>query len=155
SSLVRLASHYQLAALRGLGMALDGIIRAFLANDPKDGVGDVYRGLGEWQASGSALFVACLLAEAAKVWLRAGNARQAELALKEAFEVAEKTGDGFYVAEMHRLRGDIQWMCNKNYAGAETDLRNALEITGAQQSRMFRLRAAMSLLRLARDRVDL
>ena len=69
-----------------------------------------------------ALFVSCLLAEAAKVWLRAGNTRQPKLALKEAFEVAEKTGDGFYIAEMHRLHAEILWTCDKDAVGAEIDL---------------------------------
>ncbi len=154
SSLIRQASQFELAALRGLGTALDGIIRAFQADDPRDGVGDVYRGLGEWQASGSALFVSSVLTKAAKVWLRAGDARQAERALDEAFEFAEKTGDGFYLAEMHRLRGDIHWRCHRDFAAAETDLQKALEISEAQRSRMYRLRAAMSLLRLTRERND-
>lgn len=153
--LLHQASQFELAALRGLGTAFDGIIRAFQASDPRDGVGDVYRGLGEWQASGSALFVSALLTKAAKVWLTAGSARHAEQALEEAFEFAEKTGDGFYVAEMHRLRGDIQWICHRNVLAAETDLKRALEISRSQRSRMYELRAAMSLLRLAQERDDL
>ncbi len=155
SGLIRLAGRFELAALRGLGTALEGIIRAFLADDPKDGIGVVYRGLGEWQASGSALFVSCLLTEAAKVWLKAGDARQAELALEEAFEFARKTGDGFYIAEMHRLRGEIRLTRDQDFRGAESDFHKALEITDAQQSRMFRLRGAVSLLHLARERSDL
>ena len=154
SSLLRQASRHGFAALRGLGMAFDGIIRAFRSDDPTDGVSDVFRGLGEWQGAGSALFVSCLCTAAAKVWLRAGSARQAEPRLKEAFEFAKNTGDGFYIAEMHRLRGDIQWMCNKNFAAAETELRKALEITESQESRMYRLRTAMSLLQLALQRDD-
>ena len=153
-SLVGLATQYQLAALRGLGTALDGIVRAFLADDPRDGVGDVYRGLGEWQASGSALFVSCLFAEAAKVWLR-GKRAAGRAALEEAFESAQKSGEGFYIAEMHRLRGEILWQYDKDLSGAESDLGKAWEISGAQQSGTFRLRTAMSLLNLTRERDDL
>jgi tetratricopeptide (TPR) repeat protein len=152
--LVQRASEYELVALRALGLALEGIIRAFQADDSNDGVGDVYRGLGKWQDSGSALFVSSLLTEAAAVWWRAGNARQAERALNEAFEFAAKTAEGFYVAEMYRVRGDVQRTCNKNFAAAEKDLLKALEIAGEQQSRTFLLRAATSLLRLARERDD-
>jgi tetratricopeptide (TPR) repeat protein len=153
--LLRQASYYELTALKGLGTAFAGIIRAFLADHPKDGVGDVFRGLGEWQARGSALFVSWLFTEAAKVWLKAGEARQAEQALDQAFEAVEKASDGFYIAEMYRLRGDIQWMSHNRFSEAEADLRESLRITTAQQSRTFRLRAAMSLLRFARERNDL
>jgi tetratricopeptide (TPR) repeat protein len=152
--LVQRASRFELAALRGLGLALDGITRTLQADDPGDGVGDVYRGLGEWQGSRSALFVSSLLVQAATVSWRAGNSRQADRALEEAFEIAAKTGEGFYVADMYRVRGDVQRACNKNYAGAEKDLLKALEIAGEQQSRTFLLRAATSLLRLARERND-
>jgi tetratricopeptide (TPR) repeat protein len=155
SDLVRKASQYQLAALRGLGTALEGIIRTFLAEDPGDGIGDLYRGLGEWQFSGTSLLVSFLFTQVARAWLQSGNTRQAELAVQRAFEVAEKTGIAFYTAEMHRLRAEIKWTRHKDFAGAEADLLEALEITEAQQARTFRLRAATSLVRMAHDRDDL
>ena len=79
------------------------------------------------------------------------TARQAGRALKEAFESAQKSGEGFYIAEMHRLRGEILWQYDKDLSGAESDLGKAWEISGAQQSGTFRLRTAMSLLNLTRS----
>ena len=69
----------------------------------------------------------------------AGNGRQAGRAVKEAFELPQKSGEGFYIAEMHRLRGEILWQYDKDLSGAESDLGKAWEISGAQQSGTFRL----------------
>ena len=74
---------------------------------------------------------------------------------QRSVRIRGETGDGFYIAEMHRLRGDILWEYDKNFAGAEFDLGKALKISGAQQSGTFRLRMAMSLLNLTRERHDL
>ena len=138
-----------------MGKALKGIIHAFRSEDPSEGIGGMYEGIGAWQASGSELLVCYFFTEAARAWSRCGHAHAAELELKKAFDLAERTGEGYYSAEMHRLRGDIKWLGSKNYVEAEADLRMALDIALVQQSLTFRLRAAMSLLNLSRARNDL
>ena len=85
--------------------------------------------------------------------LRSRSGRGAVLA--EAFKVAKKTGQGYYSAEMYRMRGEIRWRCKRRFALAEADLLMALRITDEQRSLSFRLRAATSLLQLARERTDL
>ncbi len=112
-------------------------------------------GLGEWQAGGCELLGCYFYTEAASIWLYGGDARHAEIELKRAFDLAERTGEGYYSAEMHRLRGVIKWLRTSDFVGAETDLVKAMEVATSQGSLTFRLRAATSLLRLTHTRADL
>ena len=155
SRLYQQASLYGLHALRALGRTLGGVIEASMAEDPRDGLGDTMAGLGEWQASGSELLACYFYTEAANIWLRGGDARHARIELDKAFEIARKTREGYYAAEMHRLSGEIKCLGTKNLSGAEADFRTALDVATAQDSLTFQLRAATSLLRVSRARTDL
>ena len=146
---------YGLAAIQSLGKALEGLILAFQAEDPSEGIGRMYEGLGAWRANGSELLVCYFYTDAARAWLRCGHGHAAALEMKKAVEVEGRTGERYYRAEMLRLQGDIEWVWRKNFAGAEAGLREALEVASEQQSLTYRLRAAMSLLQLARARDDL
>ena len=111
---------YGLVAFRALGKALQGLIQAVRSEDPSAGIGGMYEGIGAWQASGSELLVCYFFTEAARAWLQCGHANAAKLELTKAFQLAERTGEGYYSAEIHRLLGDIKWLWGKDYAEAET-----------------------------------
>ena len=114
-----------------------------------------WRVLESGRRSGSALLAGYFFTEVASTWLRAGNARLAEIELDKAFGIAKRTGEGYYSAEMHRLRAEIKWGQTKHFADAEPDLIKALDIATAQKSLTFQLRAATSLLRLSQARKDI
>ena len=65
-----------------------------------------------------------------------------------------ETGERYYEAELHRLRGELLRVQRGEGAFAEADacFRRALEIAGEQRARAWQLRAAMSLVRLWRGR---
>jgi tetratricopeptide (TPR) repeat protein len=155
ATLLEWADRCGLAAFQALGSVLNGMIRAYAADDATEGIGSIYAGLGAWRAGGAELLVCYFFADAAQAWLRCGHSHAAELELQKAFDVAKKTGEGYYLAEMHRLLGDIKWLHHEEFAEAEVDLRKSLEIATAQQSKTFQLRAALSLLKLARERPDI
>jgi hypothetical protein len=144
-----------LHALHALGRTLGGIVEASQAEDPKDGLSETMAGLGEWQAGGLRLLACYFYAEAASIWLRSDDARHAEIELRKAFAIAENTGEGYYLAEMHRLRGEIAALRTKDQTTAETDFIQAMNIAKAQGSPTFQLRATISLLRFSRTREDL
>lgn len=150
-----LADRYGLLALRALGQSLVGLTAAIQADDPRNGFDDLFEGLGEWRATGSELLVCFFYAETARIWLRLGDPRHAEVELSKAIRVAEKTGEGYYAAEIRRLQGEIQWLGNGDFESAETILREALKIATAQQSASFGLRSATSLVTMTRKRTDL
>jgi predicted ATPase len=65
--------------------------------------------------------------------------------LAEALTVADKTGEHWYEAELHRLKGELS---PDPQAEAEASFRRALEIAHRQQAKSLELRVAVSLARL-------
>jgi len=69
--------------------------------------------------------------------------------LDEAIALSDRTGDRFYLAELHRLRGELLL---RRADGAEHEpescFRLALAIAASQNAKSLELRAAMSLARL-------
>ena len=66
--------------------------------------------------------------------------------LNEAIETIETTGERFFAAELHRLRGELLIESDKRAEG-EDELGRALTIARGQQARFWELRAARSLAR--------
>ena len=66
--------------------------------------------------------------------------------LDEAIQTAETSGEGFFEAELYRLRGNILLMLGRSAEG-ESELHRALTIAQQQQARWWELRAAVSLAR--------
>jgi predicted ATPase len=86
-----------------------------------------------------------LLAEA---YQAAGEYDQGLLALSEALQHIDQTGEGYYAAEAHRRRGELLLAHSRDAQGAQACFLRALEIARAQHARAWELRAATSLARL-------
>jgi predicted ATPase len=84
-----------------------------------------------------------------------GDVNEALRLLEEATELAGRTGERLYEAELHRLRGEA---CLQQAAGANGQRRaeeaftQALAVSRQQEVKSLELRAAMSLARLQRER---
>jgi predicted ATPase len=118
-------------------------------------------------------FQLALLAES----LKAGGQIDEGLAVAaEALALAEATGERFYEAELHRLRGELLLRQEagadrpspaepagarphdpdpSGLAEAEACFRRALDVARRQGAKSLELRAALSLARLLRDRGEL
>jgi predicted ATPase len=86
-----------------------------------------------------------------------GKARQAEeglTVLAEALAAVNKTGERYYEAELHRLKGELtlqakdQSLRSQVEEEAEACFHKAIEIARQQQAKSLELRAVMSLSRL-------
>ena len=90
-----------------------------------------------------------LLADA---YRQAGRVTEALHWIAEALTLAERTGEGFYVAELYRLQGEL--LLHKTRDLQMADLtpegcwQQALAVARRQQAKSLELRAAMSLARL-------
>jgi predicted ATPase len=115
-------------------------------------------------------FHLALLAES----LKAGGQIDEGLAVvAEALAIVEATGERFYEAELHRLRGELLLRQEagaggpspaepaaaqphdpdrSGLAGAEACFRRALDVARVQGAKSLELRSALSLARLLRDR---
>jgi len=90
------------------------------------------------------LYIA-LLAETA---IANGMDQEASRALRMAFDLVERTGERWWEAELHRLRGQILTKTNGRTQEAEICYQNAIEIAREQGAKSLELRAATSLSQL-------
>jgi len=69
--------------------------------------------------------------------------------LETTLALVDKTGERYYEAELHRLKGELLLQqSSDNRAEAETCFHQALSIVRSQQAKSLELRAATSLARL-------
>jgi predicted ATPase len=106
-------------------------------------------GLAECRATGSELDRPWLLGLIAEV---CGQGRQSEeglTVLAEALALADTTGERWYEAELHRLKGQLLLQQSPDNAPeAESSFQQAIAIAQNQSAKSWELRAATSLARL-------
>jgi predicted ATPase/class 3 adenylate cyclase len=114
-----------------------------------EGIAQVRQGLVAHRATGAELHVPyflCLLAEA---YGKVGQPEEGLTALVEALAIVDNTGERHWEAELHRHKGELLLMQQRQkVAEAEDCFRQALETARRQQAKSFELRATMSLSRL-------
>jgi class 3 adenylate cyclase/predicted ATPase len=93
-----------------------------------------------YQPFGMSLFVEGLIA--------AGRLDEALETVARALATSERTGERFYLAELWRLKGEILAKQGRR-SEAEHSLREAIELSRQQSAKLFELRSATSLCRLA------
>jgi class 3 adenylate cyclase len=83
---------------------------------------------------------------------RAGRYEEGLAALEEAFLFTDRTGQQYYQAELHRLKGELLLGHDAaNAVAAEQSFHSALDISRKQRAKSWELRASTSLARLLRD----
>ena len=124
-----------------------------LALAGKPGLERMEAALAAYRRTGAMLALPWFLGMLAEAQRTAGRSEAAAHALDEALALVERTGERFYAAELHRLRGAL---LAERGAGdeAEAHLAHALSIAEEQQARGWSLRAATSLARLWAGRGD-
>ena len=88
-----------------------------------------------------------LLARACEI---AGQMEEGFTLLDDALEIAERTGERWFAAELNRHKGQLLLRQGHSEAGEEL-YRKALSIAEEQEAKLWELRAALSLARLRRD----
>ena len=81
----------------------------------------------------------------------AGRFEDALAVLDSAHAFSEETGEGWWDAEIHRLKGTVTAAIGADIGGAEACFHDALEVARRQGAKSLELRAAMSLTRLWGD----
>jgi predicted ATPase len=107
------------------------------------------QGLAAYEATGAAVFRPAFLALLAETYGQGGNLEKGLVTLTEALTLVDTTGEFFWAAELHRLKGDLLLLqSSDNQPEAESCFYQALDITRHQQAKSLELRAATSLARL-------
>ena len=113
-----------------------------------EAIAQIRQGLAGWKAMGQELECSHFLGLLAEAHGKAGRYEPALDALAEALAVAARIGEGFWEAELYRLRGDLL-LDTGSLSGpaAEESLQTAIAIAGARGAKALELRAATSLAR--------
>jgi predicted ATPase len=116
-----------------------------------EGLAQIHQGLATIRATGAELGRPHFLALLAEAYGHAGQPATGLTVLSEALDVADKNGEGYYQAELHRLTGELLLALSADHhAEATACFSRALYTARQQQARAWELRAALSLGRLWR-----
>ncbi len=116
----------------------------------KDCCEDFQSALAEYERSGSRLVRSYFLALLAELQFRAGQGDAANATLDKALEGTKRTGEGFFSAELLRLKGHfLQQAGAAHSAQAETLLSQALQLAQQQNARSLALRCSIDLAGIA------
>jgi predicted ATPase len=123
-----------------------------VGGEHKEGHAGLSCGLGAWQTSGGVHQVPQWKVILAQACLGMGQADQAELLVRDAMELINRTGHRMYEVEAHRVLGEVLLNGTRRDEGAASRaFLKALEVAKSQQAKSWELRAATSLAHLWRD----
>ena len=129
------------AVLRGWALAIQG--------QRVEGVAEIRQALAAYRAMGAEQERPHHLALLAEAYGKAGQAEEGLRVLAEALAAVDQTGERWWEAELHRLKGELLLLQSADqHAEAEACFHHALAIAHRQQAKSLELRAAMSLGRL-------
>jgi class 3 adenylate cyclase len=148
---VRYCAEKKVEQWRLLGAALHACVRA--AREPtKESIAAIRVAIEAEHRSGSRVWDSCFLSILAEASLTAGDVTGAEATLQETFAFVEQSGERFWLAELHRIDGQIALKRPEpDRARAEVCFLRAIAVAQSQEARMLELRAATDLARLWRD----
>lgn len=121
----------------------------FKAGAPAEGLALLRSGSSAYRTTGTETntsYYAALLAQACAM---AGHVDEALAILNDAMQIADRTGERWFEAELCRHKGELLLQKHQHDL-AEENFRKALAVAKDQKARLWGLRAAMSLCRLAR-----
>lgn len=143
-----IASEWHFSLLDAWAACYVGASRVLL-DEAVPGIEMIEQGIQRARATGSEMFQSHLLGLLAQAQLRSRAIDEGLRRVEEAFTLSARTGERFYVAELHRIKGEL---ClargGSDRLLAERELRAALSIANSQDASLPAQRAAMALSRL-------
>jgi predicted ATPase len=115
-----------------------------------EAIAQIRHGMSEWKAMGQELEWSHFLGLLAEAYRRADRPDEGLEILTEALSVAERIGEGFWEAELYRLRGELllSSAAPSRASAAEDSLQKAIASASARRAKALELRATTSLARL-------
>jgi predicted ATPase len=147
-ALIALSSEHGFPVFLGFGTFMRA---AALANqgEVQEGIATMCAGREAMRHTGTALGAPQMLSLLAEAHGKAGQIEESLAVVAEALELAKKTGERAWEAEVHRLKGELLLARSpSDQAGAEASFRQALDVARHQSAKSWELGAATSLARL-------
>jgi predicted ATPase len=145
---IRLAQEQGFTQWRAIGALQQGWALV-QQGQAQEGLAQLTEGLGAFRATGAEINRSYFLALLAETYSTMAQPEAGLTVLMEALTHVDSSGERFYEAELHRLKGALLFQQHAdNQAEAETCFHHALDLARHQQAKSFELRAATSLARL-------
>ncbi len=142
------SDRHAIPLVRGMAMVCEGWARAVIDSDA-GGLAEVERGMALLASVGSASGAPGTMSIMADVHARLGNPHAARAIAQAALDMAQKTGQYFYDAELHRLVGCAQMaISGPDDLDAELAFQRAIASSRQQGAISLELRSAVSLARM-------
>lgn len=114
----------------------------------EEGIAQMRQGLDELQGMEVKFIVPYFLLLLAEGYGKARQAKEGLSVIAEALAVVNNTGERWWEAELHRIKGELLLMQHEDEAEIEKCFLKALDVAQRQSAKSLELRAAMSLSRL-------
>jgi tetratricopeptide (TPR) repeat protein len=151
AELVTFSAERKLESSRLLGAKFYTCARAMREPTPEN-IAASHAAMDAEHRTGTRIFDSAVMSRLAEALLTSGDATAAETALQEAFAFVDQSGERFWLADLHRVQGQIALKRPEaDGTWAEACFLKTIEIARSQEARMLELRAATDLARLWRD----
>src|SRR3984957_2381773 len=145
---ILVAREYDLQMVSAIGLATRGLARA--AVEPSTTFSTEIRdALDDYRRTGARFQMPFLLSLFAEASLERKNWKEGMATISEALSLVEETGEGHVSPEVYRIRGDL--LAGSRTGDPEADYLKAIQLARQQGTRLFELRAAISLAQLWAD----
>ena len=145
---IEVAREYDLQLVSAIGLAMRGIAR--VAVEPSATLGaEIRDALDDYRRTGARFQVPFLLSLFAEASLERKDWDDGMSAISEALSLIQETGELHVIPEVYRIRGDL--LVRSKKSDLEADYLKALELARQQGTRLFEVRAAISLAQLWAD----
>ena len=133
SDLTELATHHHFRYWQACGAIFRGWARTTLG-EAAEGISWIQEGIQDNRISGTIINLPLFLALKAETLMRADRIAEALEAIKEAGAMAERTGERYWHAELHRLRGVFLTAMGADETEIEASFCEAIRIAKEQKS---------------------
>jgi predicted ATPase/class 3 adenylate cyclase len=147
-AVIALSTEQEFLFYGAIGTILRGWQRG-IQGETEVGITQMHQGLAAYRGTEAVFFCPYFLCLLAEVYGQSGQPASGLERLAEALELVAHTGERFYEAELHRVRGELLLShCMDHQTEAESCFYQALSIAQEQSAKSWELRAATSLARL-------
>jgi hypothetical protein len=153
SDLIELSMRHHFASWLAAGEILHGWVRS-VSGQTAAGVLRIEEGINDWRATGSTFSASFWLALKAEALHLASRTPEALVAIKEAEELVEGSGERFYYGGLHRLRGVFLATLGADEAQIEASFCEAIRIAKEQKSISLEKRAEASYAEYRRQKAS-
>jgi predicted ATPase len=149
AELVALSTEHGFALWQAAGVVFDGWTLAE-GGRATEGIARIEDGLDAYRATGAGLFVPYFLALLGTTHGAAGQVVDGQSLLAEALDTGRASGERWFEAELHRLKGELS-LAGRDRATAEACFLGAIAFARERAAKLWELRAATNLARLWRE----